>query len=179
MIWPGCLDQNIYWMWHSGFVVNALISWEKCLQLWYNIRTDTRRLIEKYCKSFRGKWWWTFGTLRLCLWERFLLDCLISIVQLTYRKRAYQYLLQRIWSAHSQFYEFFSNFKRAHSVSQQFFFIWTWVLNRISMLKLNNFPKLKSNKIIFLQLFCESSFSSINEICTICKEVTLFTYLFT
>ena len=47
------------------------------------------------------------------------------------------------------------------------------------MLKLNNFPKQTSNQIIFLPLFCYSSFSSINKIHTICKEVGLFTYVFT
>ena len=46
----------------------------------------------------------------------------------------------------------------------------------ISMLKFSNFQKFKSNNIMFLPLFCYSSFSSINEIRAM--EVALFTIFF-
>ena len=39
-------------------------------------------------------------------------------------------------------------------VSPQFFSIWTQVLKHDKYVKLNNFPKKTSNKIIFLPLFC-------------------------
>ena len=68
--------------------------------------------------------------------------------------------------------------KVALGVSSQFFSIWIRVLNHNKYVEIKQFSKedIKQNNISTVILL--SSFSSINEIRAICKEVGLFTYLF-
>ena len=61
----------------------------------------------------------------------------------------------------------------------QFFFIWTQVLNHNKYVEIKQYSKvdIKQNNISTVILLIK--FPSINEIRVICKEVGLFTYLFT